>query len=194
MVDSVEWIWLRHAPVRGHDQRYYGRLDVPAEPVDPVQAKRLAATLPEGAVWLTTPLSRTGATARALKSDVQPIPVEDLAEQDFGDWQGRTYADVFAANPGLDWTDPAHLEPPGGESFAGMCGRVGDAIERLSAHYAGNLLVAVAHAGTIRAALAHALGLAPEVALRFEVAPLSLTRLRWTGGHWIVAGVNWEIV
>lgn len=188
----ADWIWLRHAPVRDQEGRYYGRLDVSAEPIDPLLVRRMATALPEGAVWLTTPLGRTRALAQALKPGVQPVEVADLTEQDFGDWQGRTYHDVFAANGTLDWENPAHLKPPEGESFAELAERVAAAIERLSAHYAGHVLIAVAHAGTIRAAIGHALGLPPDRMLSFEIAPLSMTRLgrgpgetgraRWTVG------------
>ena len=188
----ADWIWLRHAPVRDQESRYYGQLDVPAEPLDPLLARRIATVLPEGAVWITTPLSRTRTMAQALKLGVQLVEVADLTEQNFGDWQGRTYRDVFAANGTLDWENPAHLKPPGGESFAELADRVAAAIERLSGHYAGHVLIAVAHAGTIRAAIGHALGLAPDRMLTFEIAPLSMTRLgrgpgeagtaRWTVG------------
>lgn len=191
----ADWIWLRHAPVRDQEGRYYGQLDVPAELLDPLLARRIAAALPEGAVWFTTPLDRTRAMAQALKPGVQSVEVADLTEQNFGDWQGRTYHDVFAANGALDWENPARLKPPGGESFAELADRVAAAIERLSAHYEGHVLIAVAHAGTIRAAIGHALGLAPDRMLAFEVAPLSVTRLGLRPGEggtarWTVGCVN----
>ena len=77
--------------------------------------------------------------------------------------------------------------PPGGESFLDVCQRIGPAVREMAA--AGDVTV-VAHAGTVRAALALAVG--PTAALAFEVAPLSVTRLRaLPGGGWAIAEVNW---
>jgi len=197
---DVEWIWVRHGPVQGLEGRYYGQLDVPAEALDPVRAKKVAAQLPEGAVWVTTPLSRTRVTAYGLKPEVQPIPVAEFSEQNFGEWQGRSYQEVYAAHGDMDWQAPEGVCPPGGESFADMMARVGGGIDRLNAQHEGQSVVAVAHAGTICSALGVALDLTPGKALAFEVAPLSVTRLRYIApseasgrAAWVVRQVNSEI-
>jgi len=193
----TDWIWIRHAPVQGQESRYYGQLDVAAEPVNPVVAASLARQLPPVAVWMATPLSRTRSTALALKPGVDPIEIPDLSEQNFGLWQGRGHNDVYAANRGLDWNHPAKIRPPEGESFADLTARVANAVERLTAHYAGHSIVAVAHAGTIRSAVGFALGLDPGTALRIDIAPLSLTRLtcRIVNGEpvWSLGCVNYEV-
>jgi len=193
----TDWIWIRHASVQGQESRYYGQLDVACEPVNPVVASVLARQLPPVAVWMATPLSRTRATALALKPGVDPIEIPDLTEQNYGVWQGRGHNDVYAANRGLDWTNPADIRPPEGESFADLAARVAGAVDRLTAHYAGHSIVAVAHAATIRAAIGHALGLDPATSLRIEIAPLSLTRLncRIVNGApvWGVGCINFEV-
>lgn len=192
----TDWIWIRHAPVQGQEQRYYGQLDVAAEPVNPVIAARLGRLLPSVAVWMTTPLSRTRSTAQALKDGVNPIEIADLMEQNFGLWQGRSHNDVYVANRTLDWSNPAKIRPPEGESFADLTARIANAVERLTAHYIGHSIVAVAHAGTIRSAVGFALGLDPGTALRIDIAPLSLTRLtcRIVDGVpvWSVGCINHE--
>jgi alpha-ribazole phosphatase len=193
----TDWIWIRHAAVQGQESRYYGRLDVASEPVDPVSAAVLARLLPPVGVWVASPLSRTRATALALKPGVDPIEVPDLTEQDYGLWQGRGHNDVYAANRGLDWANPAYIRPPEGESFADLTARVAGAIDRLTAHYAGHSIIAVAHAATLRAAIGYALGLDPATSLRIEIAPLSLTRLncRIVNGEaqWGVGCINFEV-
>jgi alpha-ribazole phosphatase len=144
----------------------------------------LARLLPQRAVWVTSPLIRTRRTAEAIlaRRDEAPAltPVAELAEQHFGDWQGR-HRDELIAERGRQWNRfwlaPAEEAPPGGESFADLLGRVRTAVERLSAAHAGCDIVAVTHGGTIRAALAIALGLAPERALSFVVDNCSVTRL-----------------
>ena len=48
----------------------------------------------------------------------------------------------------------------------------------------------VVHSGTVRVALCIALDIAPEVALRFVIDPLSLKRIDRLDGGWRVMSVN----
>ncbi len=171
---------------------------MPAELSDRAGLAGLGALLPRGAVLLATPLRRTSETLAALLPEGGPPEIEaDLAEQDFGEWQGLTWDAVAARDAegsARFWADPAGAAPPGGESFDTLAARVGRALERLSLAHAGRDLVAVCHAGTIRAALAHALGVEPRRALAFAVDAPSLTRLDRIatpdGPAWRVGGVN----
>lgn len=205
----TRWWWIRHAPVTGHDGRIYGNLDVDCDCGDEPLFRALAGSLPADAVWIVTPLSRTRATAAAVARHLPAGPeafhVEPLlAEQDFGGWQGLTYAELAAGRSGAwhrFWLAPAEEVPPGGESFAALAARVATAIDALTRRHAGRDIVCVSHGGTIRAALAHALAVTPERALSFAVDNCSLTRLDhfaeepWRaeerlGGSWRIAAVN----
>jgi alpha-ribazole phosphatase len=193
----TDWTWIRHAPVQGQESRYYGQLDVAAEPVNPAVAAALSRRIPSAAIWMVSPLMRTRQTALALKPGVDPIEIPDLTDQNCGLWQGRGHNDVYAANRGLDWNNPAEIRPPEGESFADIMVRVSGAVERLTAHYAGHSIVAVSHIGSIRAAIGFAFGLDPATAMRIDIAPLSLTRLtcRIVDGVpvWSVGCINFEV-
>jgi alpha-ribazole phosphatase len=192
----TDWIWIRHAPVQGQEARYFGRLDVAAEPVHPGIAASLARRLPTVAVWLSSPLVRARYTALSLRDGVDPVAIGDFSEQDYGLWQGRSHNEVYAANRSLDWANVSAIRPPEGESFADVSERVAVGIERLTTYYAGHTLVVVAHQSTVRAAIGYALGLAPAMMMRIDVAPLSLTRLscRMVDGvaQWSVGGLNAE--
>lgn len=204
---TTRWWWVRHAPVRGHDGRLYGALDVDCDCGDEASFRALAARLPATAVWIVTPLKRTHATAAAIARHL-PTPPADfhveprLAEQHFGAWQGRAYAELAAAEPEAwhrFWLAPDAEVPPGGESFAALTGRVAEAVEALTRRHAGRDIVCVSHGGPIRAALAHALALPPAQALSFAVDTCSLTRLDHLaeesaggrpGGSWRITLVN----
>lgn len=181
----TRWWWIRHAPVTGANGRIYGQMDMDCDTSDTPVYDGLAALLPRDAVWVTSNLSRTTRTAEAIlarRSEPAPElrPHADLAEQSFGDWQGRHRDDLMAergAQWNRFWLAPAHEAPPGGESFANLIQRVGTAVERLSRDHAGRDVVAVTHGGTIRAALARALSLEPERALSFVVDNCALTRI-----------------
>lgn len=202
---ETRWWWVRHAPVVGHNGRIYGQSDMPCDCSDAAAMKVLAGVLPTEAVWITSHLKRTIETAAAIVamglSAPAPIAVPDLAEQSFGDWQGKSWDEIAALDEAVHtrfWDDPTVNAPPGGESFAALIHRVSGAVERLSVEHAGRDIVAVTHGGTIRAALAHALSLHPEKAMAIKVDNLSLTRLdrieggvlRGKGGAWRVYGVN----
>ncbi len=212
----TRWWWVRHAPVVGHAGRIYGNLDVDCDCSDEALFRALAAGLPREAVWIVTPLARTRATAEAIRRhhgeetgaaavdlEVEPL----LAEQNFGSWQGLSHDELAAQRSGAwhrFWLAPAEEEPPGGESFAAVAARVGEAIERLTQRHAGRDIVCVSHGGPIRAALAKALGATPEQVLSFVVDNCSLTRLEHfsdaaegpeerQGGAWRITQVNARI-
>ncbi len=205
MSDATRWWWIRHAPVAGQGKRLYGQQDVPCEIEDGDALRSLAAALPTGAQWVTSHLSRTVQTARALAdmvgNSIRPLVERDLAEQDFGEWQGMTWDEIKARDTDASdafWRDPARAAPPGGESFAALMERTAAVIERLTTDHRGRDIVAVAHGGTIRAALALALDLGPEQGMAVTIDTLSLSRLdhvadgllRGRGGVWRVAGLN----
>jgi broad specificity phosphatase PhoE len=83
-------------------------------------------------------------------------------------------------------TDPA-AAPHGGESIASLIKRTGSWLEeqRDVAH-----IIAVTHPAVIRGAIVHALQLPLMTFWRFDVAPLSLTDLRFNGRVWSVRCVG----
>ena len=197
---TTTWWWVRHATVTGRQDRFPGDAARAATDRAALAAiSVLAATLPLDALWLIRPLARATATADALRA-VRPELggerlVEDrFAEQDFGDWRGRTYDEVWDTDEGRRfWDAPASNRPPGGESFTDVTARVTDAVKRWLGQAAGSDIVAVCHAGTIRAALCQALAATPEAALGYEIDTLSLTRIDHLGaaaGGWRIGFVN----
>lgn len=173
----TRWWWVRHAPVVGTG-RIYGQDDPEADCSDPA-LPALAPLLPPDPVWVTSHLRRTQQTAAALGAPSAAVE-RDLAEQNFGAWQGLTVAELAARRDGAwhrFWLAPAHETPPGGESFERVVERVSAAVARLTGAHRGRDIVAVAHGGSIRAALALALGVSAERALAFAVDNCSLTRL-----------------
>lgn len=186
----TRWWWIRHAPVSGiAPGRLYGA-DAAADLGDRARLDWLRARLPADHVLVTSGLRRATETAAVL-SPASALTEPALAEQDFGRWVGFSH-DELAPIPAYNafWADPVDLAPPGGESFADQCRRVGAAIQRLGADHAGRDIVAVCHGGTIRAALGLALGLAPANALCFVIGHWSLTRIDLVEASWRVVGVN----
>ena len=202
---TTRWWWVRHAPVTVNEGRIYGQTDHVCDCSDEPTFRALAAALPKDALWVTTNLVRTKMTAEAIHPHLPQAPASmlvepELAEQNFGDWQGRSYEELRQGKLGhwhRFWLAPAHAEPPGGESFVALMERVHAAVARLSREHAERDIVAVTHGGTIRAALALALDLDPEAALRLQVANCSLTRIDLVtglvGSHAPDASEAWRV-
>jgi broad specificity phosphatase PhoE len=198
----TEIYWVRHAPVTHLKGRIYGRTDVDCDTGDDVLFNATAAELPHDAVWVTSSLRRTHQTAEALIRGGVPGGAfhsdPDLDEQSMGDWQGHTWDEVdekFNRTAHRFWIAPATIAPPGGESFADLVKRTGDAMQRVVETHRGRKVIAVAHGGTIRAALSIALDIDPEAALAFQVENVSVTRMDHIddtrdGGAWRIPFVN----
>jgi len=205
MTATVTWWWIRHAPVAGAEGRLNGRRDVPCDVSDTATIAALAAVLPAGAVGVTSTLIRARQTYGALCEAGAPLPPPlaepDFAEQSFGLWEGKTWAEIARDDPAEHarfWLRPMQSAPPGGESFVDQMSRTAAAIGRHTGSCQARDIVCTAHGGSIRAAVAMALGIGPEAAMALVVDNLSLTRLthvrqgllRGHGGAWLVQGVN----
>ena len=194
----TRWWWVRHAPIRDAAGKVTGQLDVDADCSDLERIAGVAAILPEAAVWLSSPLRRARQTTEALQIACNVkgrgvIVEHDVTEQDFGDWQGRTYAELEATEADAYkkfWIAPGTTRPPGGESFADVMMRVARAVERRSQEHPDADIVAVGHGGSIRAAIAQALGLGPARTLALQVDSLALTRLDRIADQ---SGVSWSV-
>ncbi|MCK1715371.1 MULTISPECIES: histidine phosphatase family protein [unclassified Bradyrhizobium] len=186
-MEGETFLWLvRHAAVDGVAGTIHAA-DAPAGLGDRAQLERLRRYLPQDANCYASPSRRTVETARAL--GLEPELVDELNEQDFGDWTGRRHDDLAATGGeayAQFWSDPARARPPGGESFEDQVARVRLGLSRVGAGSA----TLVVHSGTIRAALCIALDLTPEAALRFVIDPLSLTRIDRLATGWRVVSVN----
>lgn len=159
-------------------------LDEVLEPRSLVLAATMAPALRRAdQVWTSPALrARQTAEAMALKPSVEPL----LAEQDFGRWAGKGFAEVQALDPNgvAAWLGDAEAAPHGGESLADVARRTAsflDDLIRTSGH-----TIAVTHASVIRAAIVHVLGAPLSACRRIDVEPLSLTDLRSNGHRWML--------
>jgi len=180
------------------ENRLCGRSDIPLSEVGRQQAKSLAARLkpiPFEALY-SSPLQRAFETARLISEVVglQPILDQRLVELDYGQWEGRTLADIMA-NDGQAFrawnAKPAQLAPPGGESGLEAQQRIVSFLDSVAAgHPQGHVLV-VFHKTVCRLAICHVLGMAPDEYRRRLVlsnAALSIIRPRPHG--WQLACFN----
>ncbi len=168
--DPARFVLIRHgATEHSPAKRFSGRNDLPLSPDGERQAAALGSR-PFGAVTavVSSPLRRARQTAEAVAGPLglDVTTADGLAEADFGDWEGRTMAEVRAADPDAvaAWLGDSDVAPPGGESFAAVGRRVRRARDEiLAAHPTGTVLL-VTHVTPIKSLLRLALD-APASAL-----------------------------
>ncbi|MEH6483780.1 MULTISPECIES: alpha-ribazole phosphatase family protein [Pseudomonas] len=138
------------------------------------QMHATANKLPRWDRLLSSPLQRCRLFAEALaQSSGAPLSIEaDLQELHFGEWEGRSPADLMLTHErqlGQFWNDPYAYTPPGGESVAEFAARVFGALDRLQARFDGERVLLVTHGGVIRLLSAFARGLPREQLLQVVV-------------------------
>jgi ribonuclease H / adenosylcobalamin/alpha-ribazole phosphatase len=178
---------LRHGQTAlSAERRFAGRGDIPLTDVGLEQAAAAAARLAQRGnidLVVTSPLLRAQQTAQAV-ADAVGVPLAedvDLAETDFGRWEGMTFGEVMARWPDemAAWMADADAAPPGGESFAAVAVRVDAALDRLLAAHHGQTVVVVSHVTPIKTIVCRAL-LAPTAALfRIHLDVAALSEAAW---------------
>ena len=139
--------------------RHTGRTDLPLTPLGHRQGVRLAVLKDRPFVLvLTSPLVRARATCE-LAGFVKQAEVEpDLAEWDYGEFEGLTTKEIRERVPGWSiWTHP----PEDGEDLEDMAARADRVLQRVRAVEGDVALFGHGHA--LRVLTARWLGLAPIV-------------------------------
>jgi ribonuclease H / adenosylcobalamin/alpha-ribazole phosphatase len=192
-------VLLRHGETAlSAERRFAGRGDIPLTETGLAQAAAAAAWLAARGgidVIVTSPLQRARQTAQAVATAAgAPLEVEDdLAETDFGKWEGMTFAEVQARWPEelSAWLASTDVAPPGGESFAAVTRRVVAALNRLLAAHEGKTLVLVSHVTPIKTLACRAMLAPPAAMYRIHLDVASLCEIDWfADGPAVVRSLN----
>jgi broad specificity phosphatase PhoE len=137
---------------------------------------------------LTSPLLRARQTCElaglaTLATEVLIDP--DLAEWDYGSYDGLTTAEIRLERPAWDlFADGA----PGGETAAEVAARVDRVIARIRA--VDGDVACVAHAHVLRVLAARWIGLDPCQGRSFVLAPASVSEVGWEREHPVITSWN----
>ena len=158
--------------------RHTSRTDLPLLPEGRAEAEAigrvLASSVPDPALVLTSPLSRAADTCRLAGMGDRARRTDDLVEWQYGDYEGRTTAEIQEDRPGWTlWADGV----PGGETAA----EVGRRADRVIGHAraADGDVVAFGHAHMLRVVAARWVGLPPAGGRLFTLGAGSLSALGW---------------
>lgn len=180
---------VRHGATQYSLERRFsglGGVDVPLAQIGERQAAAVAEELVDRGgvdVIVSSPLQRTRQTAQII-GDRLGLAVhidDDFAECSFGEWDGRTFAEVEARWPDLidEWLRSTHVAPPGGESFQQVRDRVNRGRARVVSTYPGQRVLIVSHVTPIKVMVGLAIDAPLHTLFRMELAPCSLTTLAW---------------
>ncbi len=145
--------------------QYIGSSDIPLSENGKNQARRLAETLIDVHIdaCYCSPMERCRETAHilAMPHQLDLIPVPNIREIDYGDWEGLTLAEMETAAPETFriWKhDPAGTQAPNGESGEDVLNRIRPAFETIVSNHVGQRVLIVAHRTVNRIWLCHLLG------------------------------------
>ena len=156
--------FIRHGQtVANLERRWWGRGESPLSDEGRRQALALAQVGGAYDAFASSPSARARDTAVAVARDSEAVQiVDDLAELNFGEWEGLTGAEARDADPEAFRRifEEGRDEPRGrtGESFAGAGERFESAAAKLAANGAGTVGV-FTHGGVTRAYVARLLGI-----------------------------------
>ena len=167
---------VRHGETEwSRNGQHTGRTDVPLAPVGAEQARLLGVRLlgRSFSLVVTSPLRRASDTCRLIGFGDNAVILDDLAEWDYGDYEGITTEEIHAARPSWNlWQDGV----PGGESVSDVGTRAARVIDMFR-DVAGDVLV-VSHGHMLRVLAACWTGLRPADGARLgPPATASIGRL-----------------
>ena len=163
-------------------------------PAGHTEASALAAALAGSgaAAVLSSPRERALETAGPIAERLGlPVTIApEIDEIDFGDWTGRSFADLDGDPDWIAWNAVrASARPPSGQGSGESMAEAGARALALLARQP-EVCIAVSHADVIRAVLLAILGLSTDAYDRLAVAPASISNLDlWPGGGRLV-GLN----
>ena len=187
-MEATRLIVLRHGETAWNvDTRIQGQLDIGLNATGVRQAQQLGEALADETVAAiyASDLARARDTALAV---ARPLGMEVVAEprlreRAFGQFEGRTFADIEANSPdeARRWrTRDPDFEPQGGESLIVFRRRVTAVASELAARHPGALVVLVAHGGVMDVLYRAATGQELQAPRTWHLGNAAINRLLWT--------------
>ena len=186
---------IRNMPCEGNlEGRYIGRTESPLalESITQLARRKRQYPYPAAAAFYASPSTRCVDTLKILYPQADPEVVLELAECDFGEFEGKTAKELEGDPRFAQWmAGGAQAAPPGGESGPVFLQRVCQGFELL----VKNLMtldqtsaVLVTSAGVLTSLLA-AYGLPQAPAHQWMCQPGEGYSVRITPGLWMRSGV-----
>jgi len=153
---------LRHGALEG-GVKYRGHVDDPLTSEGRQQMELAWAKLNEQVdLIISSPLSRCAAPASAWaqKAGIEHIIEPRVAEMFYGEWEGKTIAQIKQQYPKMleTWREnPEGMQPPGGESPEELRERLINWWHETCERHPNRHILLVSHSGSLRMLISHIL-------------------------------------
>ena len=190
LVRHGETDWNTQSRVQGHQPTLLnrrGRLQAR------LLAERLIREKPQN--LYSSDLPRAMETAEIIGSalGLEPVPAPELRELCFGEWEGRTFAEIqqddsatFATYISTDFREA----PPGGETSAELRERIIAFLAKVFDDHPRETTALVTHGGPCKYAVAHTLGIHPSSVYRFAIDNASIHIIEIGPYGWRLTALN----
>jgi alpha-ribazole phosphatase len=191
MVRDLDLAFVRHGMTKANaERRYVGFSDVPLLPQEQKRLRETGSAYPRPEAVVTSDLLRCRQTAEALFGALH-VPVyamREWREINFGDWEGKTFAELKDVKEYQHWLKaPFSSAPPNGERYGDFQERIERALTKtvgLAQRLHVSRLAVVTHGGPIRCMLE-------------QYAPEERPFWEWSvpfGGGWVFTSTleRWE--
>ncbi len=187
--------FMRHGETNWNaEARLQGQHDIPLNDTGRAQAaeagRKLAGVLPQpdSLPWQVSPLGRTRETAELARKAIGLPPTryamdDRLKELTFGDWEGRTWAELRSVDRNMvkaRSADKWAYVPPRGESYAMLRDRIAGWLKTVNQD-----LVVVSHGGVARVLLALLAGMPGNEAAEAAIWQGKLLVFRGKSAEWV---------
>jgi 2,3-bisphosphoglycerate-dependent phosphoglycerate mutase len=195
-MQATRIIAIRHGETAWNvDTRIQGQLDIGLNAKGRRQADQLANSLAEQDITAiySSDLWRAYDTALAVaKPHALHITTDEgLRERGFGEFEGKTFAEIEAALPeqSLRWRkrDPA-FAPEGGESLLQFRQRIVQCCQALAMRHYGEQIAIVSHGGVMDVLYRAATGLDLQAPRTWELGNAAINRLLFNGENFTLVG------
>ena len=169
---------LRHGEVKG-GSCYRGITDDPLSTTGWAQMQNKITSQSYWDVIISSPLSRCHAFAKSLSSELKLplVTAPAFQEIDFGDWEGKTAAQINPQLLAQFYADPFNFSVPNGEHFDNFQQRIVEAWQASLKTHKGKRILLITHAGVIRVILAYILGIETQHSFRLKIAHACLSSI-----------------
>lgn len=150
LIRHGETVWNSQMKMQGHS-------DIPLSERGLQQAAALGKRLASqriSAIYCSD-LGRAVETALqvAAPHSLEVIPLQDLREMSFGEWEGLTFREITEKYGDMAmkwWSAPLSMRVPGGEGLAELTARVVPAVRDIVERHSGDSVAVVCHGGPVR--------------------------------------------
>jgi 2,3-bisphosphoglycerate-dependent phosphoglycerate mutase len=190
-------VLVRHGETDwNRERRIQGQTDTPLSALGRLQAQAIGQRLERDrfdAIYASD-LARAWHTAQAIVAAAQrlrsdaPLAIAQpkLREMDFGEWEGKTSAEIAVSHPEQHvfskQRDP-EFRIPGGESFRDLYDRAVGCVTALAQSHAGGAICIVAHGGILDMLYRHTHGIDLRTPRVFSLYNAAYNCIEYTDGQ-----------